>query len=52
MALKEAIASNGNGIATEHLEDYDTHRSVDLYLSVQDPDVYSELAKRKEAGTF
>ena len=48
MVVKEAISSNGNGIATEHLEEYDTHGSVDLYLSVQDPEVYSELVKRKE----
>ena len=48
MVTKETISPNGNGVATEHLEDYDIHRSVDLYLSVQDPDLCTELVKREE----
>ena len=47
-AISEAVSSNGNGVATEHLEDYDTHRSVDLYLNVRDPDLCGELLKREE----
>ena len=48
MVVKEAIASNENGVATDHLEDYDAHRAIVLHLTVQDPDLCTELAKRKE----
>ena len=48
MVTREAISPNGNGVATEHLHHHDPHRAIDLYLTVQDPDLCGELLKRDE----
>ena len=48
MVVKEAISPNRNGVATEHPEDYEPRGAIDLCLTVQDPDLCTELVKREE----
>ena len=48
MVAREAISPNGNGVATEHLDHHKVHTAIDLYLTVQDPDLCGELLKRDE----
>ena len=48
MVVKETFSPNGVGTKTEHLNPYDAHREIDLYLTVQDPELVGELLKHDE----
>ena len=50
VVVKETISLMGNGVATEHLEGYDAHRSVDLYFDRSGPGPLHRAGQARGTG--